>query len=255
MRPSIVIGVAFLTAAAGPANAQTRAPAPSSSEPSLLSDIGRAELAAEGRAVAGESFLMQALQVGGGALVGAGLGYFASQVVYSDWDKTTNGTFVRERRTFSLSGAAVGAAVMFFAARGTDAVGVGGYGPDALVVESADYITLDQIESSGGITAYDVVQSLRPTWLQTRGTMHIHETGVGVVDEASRSVAVIPGSTTIKVYMDNAQVGGVEALRQVPVTSVRAIRWYDAAEATLRWGSGHTHGAIQVESSTALGPE
>ncbi len=78
--------------------------------------------------------------------------------------------------------------------------------------------------------AYDLVRTLRPMWLRKRGSNSINDDG------------------DIVVYLNNARLGGPEALRQVETISVTSIRYYDAGAATYRFGSGHQHGAIQIST-------
>jgi hypothetical protein len=52
------------------------------------------------------------------------------------------------------------------------------------------------------------------------------------------------------VYLDDAKLGSVDQLRELPVVGVNQVRYYDGAEATYKWGAGHIHGAIQVVTTT-----
>lgn len=71
-------------------------------------------------------------------------------------------------------------------------------------------------------TAMEVVRRLRPAWLLSRGADPV-------------------------VYVDNVRrPGGVDALFSVPVGQIRLLEFIGAADATTRWGTGHTGGVIQV---------
>ena len=48
------------------------------------------------------------------------------------------------------------------------------------------------------------------------------------------------------VYLDNIKLGTISELRRLPIVGVTSIRYYEPAEANYLWGTGHTHGAIQV---------
>ena len=50
------------------------------------------------------------------------------------------------------------------------------------------------------------------------------------------------------VYMNESRLGGSDQLRQIPLSDIREIRYFTAADATTKWGTGHTAGAIQVIS-------
>ena len=222
--------------------AQPRAEA--ASTVSLLSEAAQAELQQVNNSV-WSRLGRQALFTAGFSLVGSGFGYFASQVAYSDWDKANNSTFASERRAFSLTGAAIGAVVGF-------ALGARDTGPMesriALHQELAggDLLLGVELENSHAQTAYEAIQRLRPNWLLTRGTQHISGAATGTSN--GRETTITPGLPTIKVYVDNAFMGDLDTLRTLPIATVRSIRRLDPAAATTRWGSGHTYGAIVIET-------
>jgi hypothetical protein len=89
-------------------------------------------------------------------------------------------------------------------------------------------ITLEQIQTNNATNALDLVRSLRPSWLQKRGQQSINFEG------------------DIVVYFDHIRFGGPEALRSIPISGLARIEYFDAAAATQRWGTGHTHGVIAV---------
>jgi len=87
-------------------------------------------------------------------------------------------------------------------------------------------ITLEEIEASTYENAYDIVQSLRSRWLQTRTSMSIR-TG--------------PGS--VQLYVDGVRQGSLQSINK---SIIQEIRFYPPAEAQARWGAGHQQGAIDV---------
>jgi hypothetical protein len=91
-------------------------------------------------------------------------------------------------------------------------------------------ISEQELQAAGSTDAYNVVQALRPLWLQKRGP------------------STITLQESVKVYLDGALLGGPEYLRQIDVLSVSTIRYMDALEATQRWGLDHGQGAIVVVS-------
>ncbi|MEW5928167.1 MAG: hypothetical protein AB1941_11830 [Gemmatimonadota bacterium] len=91
-------------------------------------------------------------------------------------------------------------------------------------------ITQEEIEGSGAATAYDLVRGLRPMWLVPRG----------------RHSTQNPAGDVIWVYVNSTRLGPPEALQQVAAPDVGSIRFYDAAAANYRFGTGHLNGAIQV---------
>lgn len=210
----------------------------------LLSEPAQAELAqVSAMSRAGE----HALYTLGFTLVGSGLGYFASQVAYSDWDKIDNSTFANERRAFSLTGAAVGAVAGFILGSHARTGRVGNHIVVRQELAGTDFIPAEEVEGASGVTAYEVIQVLRPNWLIVRGTQGFAESGTGTTN--GRDVAIVPGLPTIKVYTDNAFLGGLDALKTIPKGSIVSMQRLTAAQATTRWGAGHTHGAIVIQST------
>lgn len=97
-------------------------------------------------------------------------------------------------------------------------------------------IVAAEIEASDARNAYELVERLRPQWLNpNRGGTSLGGAGmVGIV-----------------VYHEQSRLGGVEALRNHPLGGIARIRFLDAstAAATLPGiGSGQVAGAIVIES-------
>lgn len=85
---------------------------------------------------------------------------------------------------------------------------------------------IEETESSGN--ALQLVQRLRPNWLQRQG-------GTSMAD---------PGQ--IVVYVEGNRQGGPDALRNVEVINVESIEFLSARQATVEYGSGHDNGVIRV---------
>ena len=77
---------------------------------------------------------------------------------------------------------------------------------------------------------YDAVASLRSAWLNVRGTDSFMQ------------------PSQVWVYYDETRLGGVDEMRSVVVNSVASLRHYNGVDATVRWGVGHSAGAIQILS-------
>jgi len=94
---------------------------------------------------------------------------------------------------------------------------------------SRDPITIEEIQSASTLAnAYEIVQRLRARWLRPRGP------------------ASFQGTAPVIVFIDNVHSGTVEFLYSIPVEIVTEIRFFDASDATNRWGTGLAGGAIEV---------
>lgn len=150
-----------------------------------------------------------------GAAVGAGLGFVASQILVGDWDEDAGSA---NRALWIGVGGGAGLAVGF-------AIGPpprrppGGAIPRWQREPERAVLTAEVIRESSARTAYEVIESRRPEWL---------------------------GSISLKVYMDDVLLGGVEELHDVNAADVASIHRLNAAQATRRWGTGHANGAIVI---------
>jgi hypothetical protein len=184
-----------------------------------------------------------------GAVLGGWVGYVASQVARSDWDKESNGEFAGYRMTFAAGGAALGAITGVVLSNNLGGAHTPGSARTPRMVGSRgnNVITAEEIQGARALNALELVQKLRPRWLQTRGTNSMSETaqGSGSGTGGSTTLEVTPGVSPIKVYMDNALLGDVTVLRNLNVGSFTEVRYFDSAQATYRWGEGHMGGAIE----------
>ena len=106
-----------------------------------------------------------------------------------------------------------------------------------------DLITAQEIASAGKSysTAYELVESLRPTMLRSRASTMTYNTSSGTSTNDAASISVIA-------FVDDVRLGAVESLRQVPASQVKEIRYINGRDATTKWGTGYTSGVIQVIS-------
>lgn len=95
---------------------------------------------------------------------------------------------------------------------------------------NANLINREQLDEYGPATAYEVVQALRPTWLQKRGNTSFMNEG------------------EIRVYLDGTSHGGIDSLRAFHTDDVESIRYLDERQASYRYGPGHEHGVILITS-------
>lgn len=87
---------------------------------------------------------------------------------------------------------------------------------------SRDVLTQEQLADASVSTAFEAVQRLRSSWLRPRG------------------------AGTLWVYVDGVRAGNVDHLRTMSTSGIIEIRYVSATDATMRWGTGHTAGAIEV---------
>jgi hypothetical protein len=87
-------------------------------------------------------------------------------------------------------------------------------------------ISGEEIQAATASNLFDVVQRLRPGWIQERA-------GAG-------------GRGYPAVYVGSQRHGGVERLREFDTSNVLEVRFFNAAEASSRFGRGVPYGVIQV---------
>jgi len=104
-------------------------------------------------------------------------------------------------------------------------------GPNAGGRGVRSILMADEIQTLAGIqTAFEAVQRLRPEFLRYRGETSLQS----------------PGAGRLQVYLNGTPIGGVDALHQIPVGEVRAIRFLNGRDATTRYGTNHGGGVIEV---------
>jgi len=112
-----------------------------------------------------------------------------------------------------------------------------GGGGSSAKTQNPNVISLEEIEESSGSNAFEVIQRLRPNFLRTRGAVH----GTPGAANAMEMVDLV-------VYLNDNRLGGTDQLRQIATTDIREIRYFNSSEATTKWGTGHSAGAIQIVS-------
>ncbi len=164
----------------------------------------------------------------GAAILGAGVGYFFSEVALGDWEQQSGRHSIRRATWAGVGGAAAFAFGFSFPIGGVG--GSPGEMPKGMFPGGRSVLTAQEIAGSGVATAYDAIKSLRPEWLQRRQS-HYGQT---------------EAQATIPVYLGNQLLGGLDELSTISAENVREIYRYTAGQATLLWGPGNAEGAIQV---------
>lgn len=94
---------------------------------------------------------------------------------------------------------------------------------------SSNLITREQVAEFQGYNAYEVVQQLKPQWLRARGR-----------------ATMSGGSEWPVVYINRMRAGSLDELRRLRSEEVERIRFLNAPDATMEFGTNHTGGAILV---------
>jgi hypothetical protein len=101
-----------------------------------------------------------------------------------------------------------------------------------------------EIERSAASNVHELIESLRPQWLRTRGAQRLRTETVTV----GREVAEAMVQVQVLVYHDGIRLGGLTALRGVSTRQAASVRFVAAREATQRWGTEASGGVILISS-------
>jgi hypothetical protein len=104
-------------------------------------------------------------------------------------------------------------------------------------IPSGDILLAPEIVQARVIDTYQAVSQLRPQFLKVR-----------------EPLIPILGRKGLRVYLDDVELGGVDALRMIPIDQVTAIRYLSASDAQLRWGNDLPSGVILVSTSHVIAP-
>jgi len=77
---------------------------------------------------------------------------------------------------------------------------------------------------------FDAINKLRPEWLTSRGPVS----------------ATDPTPTQPSVFMNGQMLGRLDSLRELQLLDVSEVRYWSAAQASARFGMGHSRGVIEV---------
>jgi hypothetical protein len=98
---------------------------------------------------------------------------------------------------------------------------------------SNSLITREELVATNAPDAYQAVERLHPDWLRGRGLTSL--TG--------------PAPKVI-VYLDGQHLGELSMLSRFTLNGIKEIRFYNASDATQRWGTGHSAGVIEIVTQT-----
>ncbi len=104
--------------------------------------------------------------------------------------------------------------------------------PTATARRDANVISGDELINSGAHDVYRAIQMLRPGWFRLRARTSLGQGG---------------SADGLYVYFENTRYGPVESLQQLSVNGIAEVRYLDPSEATNRYGTGHSLGAIVIK--------
>jgi hypothetical protein len=96
--------------------------------------------------------------------------------------------------------------------------------------ESHNRLTQEQLAATNSETLYDAISKLRPDWLTSRGPQSVRD----------------PTPTSPSVFMNGSMLGRADYLRDMRVLDVSEVRYWEAGQASARFGMGHPRGVIEV---------
>lgn len=108
--------------------------------------------------------------------------------------------------------------------------------PDVAQPAARNAIVRVELEGFDDLSAYEAIRRLKPGWLRYRG----------------QSVLTSPGREGLRVYVNGSLYGEADALSQIRVPDIERIEYLDARVATLRFGTGHTVGAILITTRRGI---
>jgi hypothetical protein len=91
-------------------------------------------------------------------------------------------------------------------------------------------LTQEQLAGTNSDNLYDAIEKLRPDWLTSRGPMSVSN----------------PAPSVVSVYMNGTMLGKAAYLKEMRVLDVSEVRFWDAGQASARFGMGHPRGVIEV---------
>lgn len=98
----------------------------------------------------------------------------------------------------------------------------------------SNLITQAEIEYASVTTALEAIQRIRPRMLQRR---------MGSPTDKGEGGEIV-------VYLDNAKYGSPDQLSSIGADRIKEIRFLNASDATIKYGTGYTEGVILVVTKT-----
>jgi hypothetical protein len=91
-------------------------------------------------------------------------------------------------------------------------------------------LTQADLAAANSDNLYDAIAKLRPEWLSSRGATSVTDSS----------------PTGVDVYMNGSLLGKADYMRDVRLLDVSSVRYWDAGQASARFGMGHPRGVIEI---------
>ncbi len=107
----------------------------------------------------------------------------------------------------------------------------------------------DELRISSAANLYDALASLRPNMLRTRAVaelMNSPGTPLRKATDTLKAQPIAEGLGEPFVYVNDARAGRLDVLRSIALADVVEVRYLSPIDATTRFGTGHSSGAILV---------
>jgi hypothetical protein len=91
-------------------------------------------------------------------------------------------------------------------------------------------LTQSELAAANSDNLYDAIAKLHPEWLSSRGATSVTDSS----------------PTGVDVYMNGSFLGKADYMRDVRLLDVTSVRYWDAGQASARFGMGHPRGVIEI---------
>lgn len=91
-------------------------------------------------------------------------------------------------------------------------------------------LSREELQATNSDELYAAIAKLRPEWLSSRGPTSVSD----------------PTPSSASVFMNGSLLGRAEYMRQMRVIDVTEVRYWNAGQASARFGMGHPRGVIEI---------
>jgi hypothetical protein len=91
-------------------------------------------------------------------------------------------------------------------------------------------LTQAELAAANSDNLYDAIVKLHPEWLSSRGATSVTDSS----------------PTGVDIYMNGSFLGKADFMRDVRLLDVSSVRYWDAGQASARFGMGHPRGVIEI---------